>query len=305
MVWMWLVCQVAWSQEMNMETVYALQRRGQYEEAQTELDRLILEYDDPRVRFEWARNLELQGQYETALDVYNELYIRRLAGDFGLNVAYRRALVQSNLGDHRRAIRTLKRLRWRKLSGQDRRGIHLALGAAEIESGDVRRGTQRIHRTLERLEQPTEWSWLQARARMALVNHLLSQASQTTLEPTDDLKVQMDRRAQWILEAERQLQVIIQLQEPEYVLTGLETFADSMVLFFDELRMLPPPSDFTPAQGDIFASEVGQQASILADKAIGYYKLAVRFGSGLAWTGECHPRMQRKIEVLEQELRRL
>ncbi len=305
MVWVWLLCQFAWSQEVSMETIYALQRRGQYEAAQTELDRMVLENDSPQISFEWARNLELQGQYETALGVYNDLYIRRLAGDFGLNIAYRRALMLSNLGDHRRAIRTLKRLRWRKLSRHDRRGIQLALGAAEIEAGDVHRGMQRIHRTLEKLEQPTEWSWLQARARMAVVHHLLSQASQTTLEPTDDLKTQMDQRANWILEAEQQLQVIIQLQEPEYVLTGLETFADSMVLFFDELRMLPPPTEFTQTQADIFESEVGQQASVLADKAIGYYKLAVRFGNGLAWTGDCHPRMERKIEVLEKELRRL
>ena len=110
----------------------------------------------------------------------------------------------------------------------------------------------------------------------------------------------MDQRANWILQAEKQIQVIIQLQEPEYVMTSLEHFADSMVLFFDEVRMLPPPPDFTPTQADIFEEEIAQQASILADKAIGYYKLAVRFGDGLLWTGDAHPRMKRKVDILEK-----
>ena len=288
-----------------IEQVHTLQRQGQYVQAQRILDDLVLEYDTPAIRFEWARNLELQGKYEPALQVYNELYILRLAGDFGLNIAYRRGLILSNLGEHKKAVRTLRRLRWRKLSARDRRGVHLALGSAEIQSGQIERGIRRIEKVLTQIEQPNEWSWLQARARMAICDHLLQVASQTPLEPTGDLKVQMDKRANWILQAENQIQVIIQLQEPEYVMVSLEHFADSMVLFFDELRMLPPPPEFTPTQASIFEEELSQQATVLADKAIGYYKLAVRFGDGLLWAGERHPRMKRKIEVLEKELRQL
>lgn len=302
----WILLQhVVHAEENPLERVYSLQRRGQYVEAQEQLDALILEFDTPRIRFEWARNLELQGQYEAALQVYDELYVLRLAGDFGLNIAYRRGLMLSNLGEHSKAIRVLKRLRWRRLDSHDRRGINLALGASELASGNVRRGMMRIEKTLEQLEQPNEWSWLQARARMAICQYLLSLASESPLDASEFLKEQMDKRADWIIKAEKQIQVIIQLQEPEYVLTGLEVFADAMVLFFDELRMLPPPPNFTSAQADIFTEQVSQQASVLADKAIGYYKLAVRFGDGLAWTGQSHSRMIRKIEVLEKELRKL
>ena len=303
-VWM-LLQGVVHAEENPLETVYALQRRGQYIQAQDHLDSLILEFDSPRIRFEWARNLELQGQYEPALQVYDELYVLRLAGGFGLNIAYRRGLMLSNLGEHQKAIRILKRLRWRRLDSHDRRGVQLALGSSEIAAGEVRRGMARIEKTLDRLEQPNEWSWLQARARMAMCEYLLSLAGETSLDASTTLKEQMDQRARWILKAEKQIQVIIQLQEPEYVLTGLEVFADAMVLFFDELRMLPPPPNFTSSQATIFTEEVSQQSSVLADKAIGYYKLAVRFGDGLAWTGESHQRMKRKIEVLEQEMRRL
>ena len=140
---------------------------------------------------------------------------------------------------------------------------------------------------------------------MAICDHLLSLASGTALQAGDDLKDQMDQRADWILQAEKQIQVIIQLQEPEYVMTSLEHFADSMVLFFDEVRMLPPPPEFTATQAVIFEEEIAQQASVLADKAIGYYKLAVRFGDGLLWTGDAHPRMKRKVDILESELRKL
>ena len=289
----------------SMERVYEFQRRGQYTEAQELLDTLVLEDDTPTIRFEWARNLELQGQYEAALGVYNELYVLRLSGEFGLNIAYRRGLMLSNLGQHTKAVRTLKRLRWRRLSSRDRRGVRLALGAAEIQAGQTEKGIRRVEKVLSQLEQPNEWSWLQARARMAVCDHLLRLASQIPLEATDTLKFQMDQRATWILQAEKQIQVIIQLQEPEYVMASLEQFADAMVLFFDELRMLPPPLDFTPTQAAIFEDEMSQQATVLADKALGYYKLAVRFGDGLLWAGKTHPRMKRKIDVLEEELRKL
>ena len=303
-LWMaWMGLAIADTDSLNR--VHTLQRQGQYVEAQEILDALVLEIDTPTIRFEWARNLELQGKYEPALQVYNELYVLRLAGEFGLNIAYRRGLMLSNLGEHKSAVRTLSRLRWRRLSAQDRRGVHLALGSAEIQAGKVERGIRRIEKVLTKLEQPNEWSWLQARARMAICDHLLQLASQTPLETTEDLKTQMDQRANWILQAEKQIQVIIQLQEPEYVMVALESFADSLVLFFDEVRMLPPPSDFTPTQSSIFEEEMSRQSTVLADKAIGYYKLAVRFGDGLLWAGETHPRMKRKIEVLERELRAL
>ena len=289
----------------SIEEVHALQRQGQYIAAQEILDDLVLEHNTPAIQFEWARNLELQGKYEPALQVYNELYVLRLNGEFGLNIAYRRGLMLSNLGEHKKAIRTLKRLRWRNLSALDRRGVRLALGAAEIQAGQIDRGIRRIEKVLQQLEQPNEWSWLQARARMAICDHLLTLASQTSLEATADLKTQMDQRADWILRAEQQIQVIIQLQEPEYVMVSLERFADAMVLFFDEVRMLPPPPEFTSTQAEIFEEEISQQAAVLADKALGYYKLAVRFGDGLLWSGQMHPRMKRKIEVLEKELRKL
>lgn len=301
MLWMSL----AMASTDSIDRVYEFQRRGQYTEAQELLDILILEDDTPGMRFEWARNLELQGQYEAALYVYNELYTLRLSGDFGLNIAYRRGLMLSNLGQHKKAVRTLQRLRWRKLTPRDRRGVRLALGAAEIQAGQTERGIRRVEKVLSQLEQPNEWSWLQARARMAVCDHFLRLASQMPLEATENLKEQMDQRANWILQAEKQIQVIVQLQEPEYVMVSLEQFADAMVLFFDELRMIPPPSDFTPTQATIFEDEMSQQATVLADKALGYYKLAVRFGDGLLWAGKTHPRMKRKIAVLEKELRKI
>ena len=305
MLSLWMNLSFAVEEANPLEQVHRYQRQGKYVEAQEILDDLVLEYDTPVNRFEWARNLELQGKHEAALQVYNELYILRSSGEFGLNIAYRRGLMLSNLGEHKQAVRTLRRLRWRRLSSLDRRGVHLALGAAEIQAGQIDRGMRRIEKVLSQIEQPNEWSWLQARARMAICDHLLRLASETALQADDDLKSQMDQRANWILEAEKQIQVIIQLQEPEYVMASLEHFADSMVLFFDEVRMLPPPPDFTVTQADIFEEEIAQQASVLVDKAIGYYKLAVRFGDGLLWAGTAHPRMKRKVTVLEQELRQL
>ena len=116
-------------------------------------------------------------------------------------------------------------------------------------------------KVLSRLEQPNEWSWLQARARMAICDHLLSLASATTLQAGDDLKAWIS--GHWILQAEKQIQVIIQLQEPEYVMTSLEHFADSMVLFFDEVRMLPPQILQQPRQISLKRKSLNKRVYLL------------------------------------------
>ena len=304
-MWILLMLGLAFAEDGTtdgLDSVHRFQRKGQYVEAEAELARLLMEHSTPQLQFEWARNLELQGEYQSALVVYDELYPLRLIGDLGLNIAYRRGLVLSNLGKHREALQTLRRLRWRKLSAKDRRGLQLALGAAELMAGKTDKGMRRIERTLGELEQPNEWSWLQARARMAMCTLLLERANESALMAEGDLQAQMNMRADWILAAEKQIQVIIQLQEPEYVLLSIEAFADSLLLFFDELRMLPPPDTFTSTQVQLYESQLQEQAEMLADKALGYYRLAVRFGDGLFWKGPSYVRMQRKIEVLEQEL---
>ncbi len=286
----------------TLEDVYLQQRKGQYIEAQVLLDELIALQRSPQIQFEWARNLEFQQQYDAAILVYDDLYFLRLAGDFGLNIAYRRALMLSNLGRHSEALKTLRRLRWRRLSQSDRRAVSLALGAAEIMAGLTQKGIRRVEKTLDELVTPTEWSWLQARARMAICEHMFEKAQSIEVLIGVDLENRMDERANWILEAEKHIQVIIQLQEPEYVLRSIESIADALVTFYDDVASIPPPQDFTLTQRSIFQEEMSNQGRILLEKALGYYQQADRFGDGLSWKGSNHARIHRKVVVLQSEL---
>ena len=148
---------------------------------------------------------------------------------------------------------------------------------------------------------PSEWSWLQARARMAICEHMFEQAQSIEIF-IEDLDKRMDDRANWILEAENHIQVIIQLQEPEYVLQSIESLADALVVFYDELASVPPPKNFTLAQREIFKEEMSKRGRVLLEKALGYYQLADRFGNGLAWQGEDHLQIGNKVAVLQREL---
>lgn len=300
MLWLWM--SLGWATETSMDDVYRLQRQGQYVEAGEILHEMMLQEETIEHQFEWARNLELQGKYEAAVLEYDALYKHRLKGDFGLNVAYRRALVLSNVGRHREALRTLNRLRWRRLRTTDRRAVLLALGSAEIMAGKTEKGMHRVERTLESLETPTEWSWLQTRARLSICQALLGMAQETELLLTEELNALMDERANWILAAERHIRMIIQLQEPDHVLQSIEALADALVLFHDELVSLPPPEDFSTTQQKLLEDRLAQHSEMLLDKALGYYQLAERYGSDLSWTGPELPRIQAKVRVLKQEI---
>ena len=301
-LWFWLLIGVVWSSDNQVDEVHRLQRQGQYVEAGVILRGMILDTDSVDVQFEWARNLELQGKYEAAALVYDDLYKHRFKGDFGLNVAYRRALVLSNIGRHNEALRTLRRMRWRKLRPTDRRAILLALGAAEIMAGKNRKGMLRVEKALASLETPTEWSWLQARARMAICKELLHLAQNTELLLDENLNAAMDVRANWILTAERHIRMIVQLQEPDYVLQSIESLADALVLFHDDLVSLPPPVELTTTQQALLEERLAQHSEMLLEKALGYYQLADRFGSDLDWAGPELKRIQSKKQILQEEM---
>ena len=112
----------------------------------------------------------------------------------------------------------------------------------------------------------------------------------------------MDVRANWILTAEKHIRMIIQLQEPDYVLKSIESLADALVLFHDDLISLPPPAEFSTTQQTLLEDRLAEHSEMLLDKALGYYQLADRFGTDLDWTGPELSRIQAKKHVLKEEM---
>ena len=298
--------QTAWKQQSTAElldTVHSLQRSGKYLSAEDILDFLLDNDLENRaiVQFEVAKNWDLQEKYEIALEVYEDLYRQHLPSDLALNVAYRRALMYANLEYHQRAVRAFWRLRCKRLSKTDRRGVNLAYGSALLMNGNTK-GIRIIQKSLQSMKSPHEQTWLQARARFTLCVYLLQEGQKIELIADDSLSSNMDLRSNMILDAEKQLRVIMQLQEPEYALRGVEAMGDALIFFYDDMVQISPPDHFTHSQQQLFTDSMMDKSEILALKSLEYYQEGANYASQLAWVGSVHPRLETKALAVKQQL---
>lgn len=285
----------------HIEQVHTLQLAGKYDAAQERLDFLAQYEPSLYVLFEIGRNWELQEQYDTALGFYDLVLQEDLGEDLWLNTSYRRALVLSDLQQHRRAVWSLRKLRWHSLSDTDKRAVDLAFGAALLWSGRETKGIKTINQALNHLESPMEHSWLQARARMALSDYLLNQALQIAIVPTDEMTNLVNTRSDLIIQAERQVQKMIQLQEPQYALAGLEDIGDALLFLYDDLLAMPAPEYFDVYQEQLYVEVMEARASILQEKALEYYEVGDRYAKELNWPGSVANSLQKKREMTHAE----
>lgn len=291
--------------EEHIEQVRELQRVGRYDAAVQRLLFIQQRQDSPVIQFEMARNTELMGEYATALELYTQLHQQELEEGLQLEVAFRRALVLSDVDRHKEAIRSLRQLRRRfSLSKDDKVVVNLALGTSELQAGKKWMGIRHIQRNLELLESGQQHPWIQARARYALAQELLDQAHSIALSPIKTgtkLNDKLQERANLILAAEKQIAVVIQLDEPEYALQGLIDIADAMLILYDDLVAVPPPTSFTPDQAVLFRERMAQDASVLQEKAFNYYSKGLRYAEQLDWPGDIQDELREKREIVGRE----
>ena len=295
------------SLDEHLNVVYALQRSGRYEAASKRLFFLLHreEYQDSRlfIQFEYAKNAEYQEEYQIALSVYDNLFLEKLPSDLKLNVLYRYSIMLMELNDPKGAIKIAKKIRRsRILSSSDRRAVSLILGTAQLQAGKKKKGIRRIQKTFGKLVSPQEHAWLQARAKMALAEELLFQAEQIELFTVEEIEDSLKIRANLIIQAERQVQSIIALNEPEYALSGLSRVADSMLVLYDDLLASQPPSEFTKEQKELYKEAMDEKADFLQEKALSYYSTALRYANQIEWSGKIRGELQAKYDALQQEI---
>ena len=297
----------AWQQlsvDEHLSIVYSLQRSGKYDGAEQRLNYLLSEDPgSPFLRFEQAKNSEYKEEYLLAVDDYEALLEEKLTSDLRLNVRYRYGLVLSNVGEHKKANKIARKLRRNiSLSASDRRAVSLVLGTTQLQSGKKKKGIARIQNALNKLASSQEHSWLQSRAKMALAEELLFQATQIELIPSRELNESLKERADLIIQAERQVQSIIALNEPEYALKGLSRVADAMLVLYDDLISAQAPSEFTKVQKELYQEKIVEQAEFLQEKALSYYSTALRYANQLEWSGSIREELEAKYNALQAEI---
>ena len=250
----------------------SLQRAGKSAEAGLRIDYMSDHGSSPALTFYAAKNAELEEKFQAALDGYRAINAVDLEPEFLLQVRYREALVLGDLGRHREALRSFRRLRKAsELSKSDRPVVDLGWGTAAIYSGGWWRtwcGVRKINRALAELPE-THSALMQARDRDALVSVLLNEAEAFRFNARR-LNRQINKRSELIRSAEMQVVAMIQLEEPEYALRGV-MLADAYLQLYDELIAAPHPKSFNAAQIALYRKRMRAEAAPIRRTALSYY----------------------------------
>lgn len=277
----------------------AVERRklGDYEGAEARLRYLAARQDGPSIELALGITLELEERYADALGCYDAVLAKWPNAPEATNAAFRRALVLGDLGRHAESLAQVRALLRRGEGGsrrtsprkswteRDRQTLELVRGVEELDSGHVRRGLRRIHRTLVALQGTDAIPWIRARARAAVVHHLLDEAASIPLVGNKRAARNLKRRAALMSQAEDQVIAIARLKQVEYALLGVEQLGDAYMRLHDDMLAAPPPHRLTDEQVAIYRQEVASKAKILQAKAWRFYDEGVSLALRSGWQG--------------------
>ena len=282
----------------------AVERRGlgDFQGADQRLAWLLETAPGVESTYHAAVSAELQERYDEALVGYDAVLSSWPDDARAVDAGFRRALVLEDLGRHQDALRQVRDIqRTGNWSERDALSLSLARGVNELGQGRTRRGLKRLDRALTATEGSDDLTWMRAKARAALTDHLLTTAARIQMVHGRRARRNLEARAGNISAAERQVIAIANLGEAEYALAGLELLGDAYLALHDDLRALPPPSGLSAAQAGTYRAELEQKTAVLRRKAWRYYDEGVKLATRTEWQGAISDRLRARRQALEDE----
>ena len=222
-----------------LDQAEALQRSGQFTEAQELIDFLMKEHPYPYVHFLWAQNQEYRYDYELAIDTYSLLLKEKIDPALAIDVSYRLGVALDEKGEHKKAIRQWKQLlRSKHFPKEHQVAVELLIGAAQIHAGQHRKGVKTINSALPKATK--QQGWMQARARNALAMLLIAQADRVLLQGKN-VQSRVEERMAVLDNAEKQVIAALELDKTEYVLEGVIQVVDAYLRMYDDAISIAPP----------------------------------------------------------------
>ena len=282
-----------------LDQAEALQRSGQFTEAQELIDFLMKEHPYPYVHFLWAQNQEYRYDYELAIDTYSFLLQEEIDPALAIDVSYRLGVALDESGAHKKAIRQWKKLlRDKHFPKEHQVAVELLIGAAQIHAGQNHRGVKTIHQALPRATK--QQGWMQARARNALAMLLIEQADGVRLQGSNVQKRVKERMA--ILDnAEKQVIAALELDKTEYVLEGVIQVVDAYLRMYDDAISIAPPAPLLALERSAYQEELKDKADVLKRKAENYARKGLNYALQQGWRGIEKKEILLRIEALKKE----
>ena len=217
---------------------------------------------------------ELAGDYDTAISVYERLM---LDPDNVLDAGFRRALCLESLDRWDEALRQYRRLpQTEGFDRHDRLTLDLAMGAAELTAGNERKGLRLVEEALAASEGVDDVTWIQGKARYALIDRTLDDAADLELTGSDKrIAKRLGERAAALGEAETHILAIIEHQEPEWILASLMRLGDAYLELHEDFLAVPPPDDVSAEVRAAYVEAWNDKAKVLEVKAFTAYDTAL------------------------------
>ena len=235
-------------------------------------------------KLELRRGQTERERFHAALAAFDTLVRRYPEAPESLDGLFKRALCYEELGEHRKALRSLNRI-W-KAEGfdvHDRYTLDLQTGITKVRMGRERAGLQLIERGLAATANTDLLPWLRAKAHTTKARVLLSAASTLPLTGREKRVVRnLQERARLIQMAEKEVTLATRLKEPDWILEGLYLLGQSFEALGEAVANSPAPSKLSPEAKAYYQEQVQLQGQRFQAKAWHHYDegiaLALRVG---------------------------
>ena len=269
-----------------VDMVLARRQSGHYDDALRYL--AVLQARDSNVDywFEEALLLELKEQYADSAQRYKMiLEIPELDPVFRRNVQFRYGIVLSDMGlDHEALVVFREAAGSKDLAEHEKLILEYARGVAYIYAGKTRKGVRKINKAL--LKQNSETgTWIEARARAALVYVLIEESESLTFEKPKKTAQRFQKRSELVGSAEEQIVVMINLGEPEYVLRSLILLSDAYFQVAAELRVALPPPELNREQQILFQRKQMERADFIDERGRSYCAKGLGYSDQMGFDG--------------------
>lgn len=197
-----------------------------------------------------------------------------------------------------RAVGSRHAIRAEDTSGNDLLKIELCRATWIYASGHEVRGERLIARALAKAE-PTQLTWFTAGAHAAILTHELEISEGIEFAVSDHLiPEQVADRGAHVERARAELDAIIALNEPWYVLEALDHFGASYVDLADDLLDAPRATGLDEVSEAILNATIESRATDQLVKAQQYYQLGVDLALRIHWIGPETAKLQEAAEAV-------
>ena len=216
----------------TLDALVAIRRAGQTAEARKLLEQMPPPDAAPE-RASWCYQRGLSAELAGDLVAAEAHYTAAMEThpSVGVDARFRRAIVREALGYEAEALDDLLALADDPtLADEDRLALELQRGASELRNGPAGRGRRRLARVVAGLEGHADLAWLEAKARVALLQDDLARAGALRVGTSARRSA---RRYARVAAAETERERIVALGEAEWTLAATLDVANAYAAMAD------------------------------------------------------------------------